>query len=66
MDKIWRLLVAIFILCTCSALLLLGYTVQSTTIFAIGGYGSLFGIPIAIAVGVFAIIEHNRENKDEE
>ena len=66
MERIWQLLVAIFILCACIALLLLGYLMGSTPIFAIGAYGSFLGIPIGITIGVLAIIDHHRENKDKE
>jgi len=66
MERIWQILVAIFILCVCIALLLLGYLIGSTPVAAIGVYGSFFGVPIGITIGILAIIDHNRENKNKE
>ena len=66
MERIWQILVAIFVLCVCIALLLLGYLMGSTPIAAIGVYGSFLGIPIGITIGVLAMIDHHRESKDKE
>ena len=66
LEHIWRLLVAIFILVTIGLVLMMGYMLEAQGLFVVAYYVGIFAVPIAIAMDVFAIIDHNRENKDKE
>ena len=66
LEHIWRLLVAVFILVAVGVVLAVGYMIGAQGLFAVVFYVGMLAVPIAIAMGVFAIIDHNRENKDRE
>lgn len=66
MDKIWRLLVAIFILCAVIALLVFANLFGSSALAVMSVYAALILLPIGIAKGAFAIIDYHRECKNEE
>ena len=66
LEQIWRLLVAIFILVVVGLVLMVGYMLEVQGLFVAAFYVGIFAIPIAIAMGAFDIIDHNRENKDKE
>ena len=66
LEHIWRHLVAIFILVAVGVVLAVGYMMEAQGLFAVVFYVGMVAVPIAIAMGAFAIIDHNRENKDEE
>ena len=66
LEQIWRLLVAIFILVAVGVVLAVGYMIGAQRLFAVVFYAGMLAVPIAIAMGVFAIIDHNRENRNKE
>ena len=70
MDKIWRLLTAIFLLLSLVVLFLLGWIFSggmfNNTFSVLIAYALMFGGPIGIAKGALAIIDHNREQKEKE
>lgn len=66
LEQIWRLLVAIFILVAVGVVLAVGYMIEAQGLFLVVFYVGMLAVPVAIAMGTFAIIDHNRENKDKE
>ena len=64
LEKIWRLLVAIFLLLIGISILLLAYIVfQNSALAIVGVYGAFILIPWGIGKGLFAIIDRNREKE---
>ena len=69
MDKIWRLLTAIFILLSVIVLFLIGW------VFSAGNFNNFFSVllayvvilagPIGITKGILVMIDYNREHKEE-
>ena len=65
MDKIWRLLVAVFFLLAALTLIVVAYIFQHTVLAVIGIYGGLILFLLGIGKGLFAMIDHHREEKAE-
>lgn len=61
MDHIWRMLLAIFLLCCATVCGLLGYLFEAV----IPLYGMLFFILIGVGVGVIDIIDYYQAKKEE-
>ena len=66
MEKIWRLLTAIFILCAVIAVLLLAYEFQNAVFSVAAVYAAILMIPVGIIKGVLVMIDYHREKKNEE
>ena len=69
MDKIWRLLTAIFIIAAACGLFTMAYVISGgrfNDVFSvIVAYFCLFSVPTGIAKGLWVIIDYHREHKDE-
>ena len=57
MERIWRLLVAIFFLCAGATLLILALALESNGIAVIAIYAALVLIPIGLIKGFYDIIK---------
>ena len=66
MEKIWRLLTAIFILCAMIAVLLLAYEFQNAVLSVAAVYAAILLIPVGIAKGILVMIDYHKEKKDED
>ena len=70
MDKIWRLLTAIFMIAVGVGLITVGWVMTggmfNNAVIVIMAYVALFLIPIGIAKGLFVVIDYHREHKEEE
>ena len=67
LDKIWRVVTANFLLLVGIACLVLAFVVLRDTILAvIAVYGAFILILWGVVRGLFAIIDHNREVKENE
>ena len=67
MDHIWRLLTAMFLMMIGAVSLLCAYILfANTALAAIGVIVAYICIPVGIAKGLFAIIDHHRENDEKE
>lgn len=68
MDKIWRLMTAIFILLSVIVLFLIGWIFSGgmfhNAFSVLIAYAVIFCGPIGIAKGLLAIIDYHREQKD--
>ena len=70
MDKLWRLMTAIFILAMACGLFVMAYIstggMFNDVFSVIIAYFCLFSVPIGIAKGLLVIIDYHREHKAEE
>jgi len=67
MDKLWRLMTAMFLLLIAVVFLLMAYILFSESALAgICVWISYICVLGGIAKGLFAIIDYHRENRDEE
>ena len=67
MDKIWRLLTAMFIILTGAMSLLMAYILFADTAFAaVCVYAAFICIPWGFAKGLLVIIDYHREQKEKE
>ena len=67
MERIWRLLVAIFFLCAGATLLILALALESNGIAVIAIYAALVFIPIGLIKGLYDVIKFSwEENKQDE
>ena len=67
MERIWRLLVAIFFLCAGLTLLVLALAVESGGLATASIYGALVFIPIGLIKGLYDVIKFSwEENKQDE
>lgn len=65
-DKIWRLMTAMFLLLTAAALGIFVLIMQDDFFAVIAFYAMLLLLPFGIAKGLMVIIDYHREHKDEE
>ena len=69
MDKIWRLMTAMFTIIAACGLFTIAYVITggmfNDFFSVIVAYFCLFGVPIGIAKGLLVIIDYHREHKDE-
>ena len=67
MDKIWRMVTANFLLLVGIACLVLAYVIfQGSVLAAVCVYSAFILIGWGIVRGLFAIIDHNRAEKETE
>ena len=67
MERIWRLLVAIFFLCAGCTLLVLALAAEGGGLATVSIYGALVFIPIGLIKGLYDIIKYSwSEDKKEE
>jgi len=67
MERIWRLLVAIFFLCAGATLLVLALALESNGIAVIAIYAALVLIPVGLIKGFYNVIKcgMKEDNKEE-
>ena len=69
MEKLWRLMTAIFTIAAACGLFTMAYVISGgrfDDLFSvIVAYFCLFSVPISIAKGLLAIIDYHREHRDE-
>jgi len=67
MERIWRLLVAIFFLCAGATLLVLALALESNGIAVIAIYAALVLIPVGLIKGFYNVIKFGmKEDQKEE
>lgn len=67
MDKIWRLLTAMFIMMVGAVSLIMAYILfVDTALAVVGVYAAFICIPWGIAKGLLVIIDYHREQKEKE
>lgn len=69
MDKIWRLMTAMFCIVVAAGLFIVAYIFSggmfNNTFAVILAYACLFCILIGITKGILVIVDYHRENKEE-
>ena len=66
MERIWKLLVAIFFLCAGGTLLVLAQAVESGGLAIVSIYGALLFIPIGLIKGLYHVIGFGWEEDNKE
>ena len=66
MERIWRLLVAIFLLCAAIALGLCVYFFENSWISVVALYGMLILIPVGLIKGFYNIFCYHPEEEEKE
>ena len=66
MERIWRLLVAIFFLCAGATLLVLALALESNGIAVIAIYAALVFIPIGLIKGLYDVIKFGSKEDEKE
>lgn len=70
MDKIWRLMTAMFSVVSACGMFTVGFIFSggrfNNTVSVLLAYGCLFCVLFGIAKGLLVMIDYHREHKDEE
>ena len=66
MERIWKLLVALFFLCAGGTLLVLALAVESGGLATVSIYGALLFIPIGLIKGLYDVIRFSWEEDNKE
>ena len=64
MERIWRLLVAIFFLCAGTTLLVLAWVLDSNGIAVVALYAALVLIPVGLVKGFYDVIKFGFKDED--